>query len=366
MKIKASLAHMKPTSFCNFNCKHCGVVKTGKKVISFKKAKEFLIELKKNKIKNLIISGGGEPLVKFKRIVDIINLAKKYKIKVRLNTNGYFIAYKDPKSAVERLSNLDSLTLSVDPYHLRFISYSMIIKVIKTVLYSKINLRLCICFQEKDEHKCRLLIDKIAKDLNGKVLPLTGKMPYGFFNSYLILAKKIIFVSFYKCLEVTDNNKANIKINPIEIRKIIFRRCIDAVPALHFDSSITCCPKFIPGNNRDIYLINNLKDNSNPLYNIQNNIFPFIKLFLKIKKDNKLFKSFSKQKYYEACNFCLNIMKNRKHIEKIRSPGICDIVIFSILNIKYFLIESFERILYFFTNWYIILIIKILSILNRR
>ena len=89
-----------------------------------------------------------------------------------------------------------------------------------------------------------------------------------------------------------------------------------------------------------IYYLNKIDDIKKMLY-VSNSLlrpilfenFPFVKIFLRIKKNNKLLNTFSRQKYYSECDFCLKVLKYKKEIEKINAPSNYEILIFYIPTI---------------------------------
>jgi GTP 3',8-cyclase len=83
--------HIYPTNICNHNCSFCIMksehgIATLPKEILFKAIEDANI----TEAKTIHFSGGGEPLL-HKDIVEVINYAKKYGLKVALSTNGTFL-----------------------------------------------------------------------------------------------------------------------------------------------------------------------------------------------------------------------------------------------------------------------------------
>lgn len=108
-------------------------------------------------------------------------------------------------------------------------------------------------------------------------------------------------------------------------------------------SNFSYCGSFAAVNNPKFYSSKFLYWNKNTKNKILNVIlhehFPFLKIFLRVKNDKKLFKKlFLSKKYHSTCEFCLEIMKNNKKIEKLNS--------YSKIEMIYMIISNLHRISY--------------------
>ena len=95
------------------------------------------------------------------------------------------------------------------------------------------------------------------------------------------------------------------------------------------------------------------------LKNIIHGYFPFIKIFLRIRKDKKLVKKFLKKKYYISCDFCLEIQKYKKKISKLNQPSTYEMILFLFKNFNYFVLNNFTIV----TIMFILLLRKFISMI---
>lgn len=354
-----------PTNACNFKCAHCGLKKTGRNyLIPFSTVEKVFNEASKMSIQNLEITG-GEPLLFYEMTFKIIELAKKKGLNVILNTNGYFIAYPNSKESIKKLKSIDKIIFSVDYDHLKFISYSSLLYAIKKVLNSSINLQINIANRKETVHENLLLLQKLTKDLNGRLMQTTPLIKftnlslvyyYDTFCHFFIFckkSKKIIPIGIINVAK-TDANKGKIKNpNSMKLIRVIFSSCRNFTPYVDFNSNLFPCCSYYCINNPKYYSINKaIKDEnifriSDPLLKIIiHDCFPFLKIFLRIKKDKKLLKIFLKKKYYMPCDFCLEVQKYKKQILKIDPPSIFEIIGFSIFNFHYFLVSNLNFVIW--------------------
>lgn len=80
-----------PTNFCNFNCPHCRCGPyhgNGNAFMNMDMLRSLLGELERHGVRNLELSGGGEPLV-HPRIAELFDSVIQYGFRVGLITNGY-------------------------------------------------------------------------------------------------------------------------------------------------------------------------------------------------------------------------------------------------------------------------------------
>jgi MoaA/NifB/PqqE/SkfB family radical SAM enzyme len=368
--IKKKIITILPTKSCNFKCKFCGILKSDiVNSISLKTVETVLKDVAKNGVKSLQITGGGEPLLDFEKTIKIIKLAKRNGFnRISICTNGYFIANPNPQDAIKKLKDVNVIVFSLDYDHLKFISYSKILRTIKTTLGSHINVHIKMCNRKMTKYKNLLLLKKLSKDLNGKLInltPLIGNL-YFMQKYYLIFGSKLVTVESSDTIK-TNTNKNIESFKPMGLRYILFMPCDRFYLVIDSDSNILPCISFHSFNYPKIYSFgkvrekNSFKNPNNILNSILYDTFPFMKIFLRIRKDKKLFNKFLKQKYYSHCDFCLQILKHKKKIEKIKPPSNYEIIIFSISNLYYIFISTLNYIL---MKFYFIIFYKIRNFIH--
>ena len=123
---------------CTFSCKHCLYCSSPKveeevdKELLKKIIDEMALELK---YLDLHI-GGGEPLVNYEMVEDIISYVRKKNINLEyMETNG-FLLLKDGEKKVQELkeAGLSCMLLSISPFHNEFISAHNTRKVLGTII----------------------------------------------------------------------------------------------------------------------------------------------------------------------------------------------------------------------------------------
>lgn len=97
------------TEKCNYNCKHCRVVKY-RSEIDFKNALKIIDKVKdQTQVVNIT---GGEPLL-YPKIIPLIDYIKrKTNLKVSMSTNGHFLTPKTAQQLKEK--GLDGINISLD------------------------------------------------------------------------------------------------------------------------------------------------------------------------------------------------------------------------------------------------------------
>jgi len=103
-----------PTQLCNLNCKYCRPENyvPDKKEISDKRLLELIDEAASLDVKEVIIAGGGEPLVRKEIVMKIMERIKEKNMKGSLTTNGVLLNKEDVKGIVG--INWDNLFFSID------------------------------------------------------------------------------------------------------------------------------------------------------------------------------------------------------------------------------------------------------------
>ena len=85
--IKPIVAHIMPTSICNLNCPYCSIKSRPLEELDLDDIKHAVTELRKNGLKAVIISGGGEPTL-YKHFDKLINFLDDLDLEIGLITNG--------------------------------------------------------------------------------------------------------------------------------------------------------------------------------------------------------------------------------------------------------------------------------------
>ena len=87
---KYKKVYIEITNKCNLNCSFCSKVKRQKKEMSIDEFKEIISKIH-NYTDYIYLHVKGEPLLN-NNIIEMINEAEKYNIKVNLTTNGILIS----------------------------------------------------------------------------------------------------------------------------------------------------------------------------------------------------------------------------------------------------------------------------------
>jgi len=314
-----------PTNFCNFDCFFCAYRKSKDKqkisTISVNKVKKMLDEANPRKFDELVITGGGEPLLAFNKVLEIIKCAKKRGFRVKLVTNGFFGGLNNAEELVKKLKSagLYKIIFSVDYDHLRFINYPAIPNAIKFCLDYNIIVGIRSVSRRKTYKKNIIIFKKIAKDLKGTLI----KFYPSHLRRFLIISpyfKKLIFITDMDVgkSDVTPNS-IDKEIKTINLSKLIFDRCKGKNLCIDANSVVVPCSCFYAFNNLDLYPADYSK--SPILSQILNGKLAFVKLYIKIKNDVDLKNKISKENFYDICDFCFWILKHKDQIEKIKEPS---------------------------------------------
>ncbi|MEM2918475.1 MAG: radical SAM protein [Candidatus Altiarchaeota archaeon] len=337
-----------PTKKCNFRCEHCGVKKIIRnKEISISSVRKSLAWAREIGIKKVHITGGGEPLIAFGKVCEIIKLSKEKGFYVLLVSNGSLLS-KNPK-LLDKLAKegLDELCLSFDYDHLKFISYSKFLDLMRYTLNSKIErVTLKVCSRPKTIERNYLLIKKLFSDLNLD----PSKVKYSLLSEeldnyvYIISNQKIIKL---QCDQIhkTNAQKRDIDFFKLyDLNHLVYSLVSDVkiapTPVIDDNSNILACAGFVAMNNPKYFSLGKINRNyitinhkNRVLSVIMNDFFPFLRIFLAIRKDKKLLKRFLNKKYYICCDFCFEALKNSKKIEQLGLPSNTELAKFLILDI---------------------------------
>lgn len=345
-----------PTRFCNFNCEHCGVNKSKNiDYASIKKTIKFLDIAKEQGFNTVRITGGGEPFIRYDKMVRIIKEVKKRGMKPWVVTNGSFLI-KDLKRLEELKKNgLYCITFSIDKFHLEFISYDFIIKVIKKTMEEKIKLRIKSTYNKKEDLK---ILNKIKEDLDAKIILYRGSY---FSLGYIKTKKCKIILELFKVIEneFTKTDKNEGKNN---LKEIALLKCPMRIPIMENKGYIIPCCSFNALNYTNLYEMGNIKqinsdrkiDEPDPfLKKILYERFAFVDILLTVRKDKELLKKF--QKYYQnPCDLCYLAMKNKDKIINLGFPKKREKILFLIRNLVNltvtFIILSKDRIIRYLTK----------------
>lgn len=246
--------------------------------------KKFIDSCKDTTIKKISFSG-GEPFIKYKELVELVQYTCDMGFDVRLVTNGYWATTYD--IAFERMlelkkCGLSMINISYDLHHAKFISQNNINHIIRAC--NMVELQCMVAAVKLKNEKIGKLIDEFDEDMGGIKFLVAPCEPVGnASNNYDI-----------------DNFQRNVK-----NEKLICP--YDGVITLRYDGAILpCCShyafnsKLIVGNYRDMTMdkvLNNIRNNG-LLYILRNyGLDPFVKM----KKDLKI----KNQKYLSSpCEVC--------------------------------------------------------------
>lgn len=138
------------TQKCNIRCEHCiteaGQDKNGK--LDLNKVLSLIHDSVESGINTVGITG-GEPLLFFDEMIEIISVAKKHGMESKLVSNGFWGSTKEKaEEMVSILSNagLNYLNISLDEFHLKFIPEKNILNISDAVKKQKnlaLILRIC-------------------------------------------------------------------------------------------------------------------------------------------------------------------------------------------------------------------------------
>ena len=349
-----------PTYYCNFSCLHCGVRKSRKKqYISLLKVKKLFRIIRNQNISGIRLTGGGEPSICFEKMVRIIKLGSKHGFHFQITTNASFVL-KEGYESINTLkeAGVESLEFSIDNYHLKFISYNSLIKAIKFALKSNLDVRIKMIITDKVKEKNFMILKRIVKDLGGKVTNLFPFYIYGT-PTYMINIprRKPVIVNIFKVIKTGFNNKIDFSnLKKEKLKNLIFNPCPSPVFYIVVTpkGSILPCCSFSCINNPDIYEIGNLDKVKNgqkiisydPIFKkIIFDKLGFLKLFLRIRKNEKLKKRFLKEDFHSICDLCLLILKYKTLIRKTPEPSKLENLFFILCNFPYFFLGLLKIIL---------------------
>jgi len=114
-----------PTNVCNLKCRFCWQSTAKNKryssELSDKKLISIITEAGEWGVKEWIISGGGEPLVRKKITLQLMTLIKRYNMRGQLTTNGVLFDKKSIKNVVD--IGWDQIQFSIDGHHAEIHDY---------------------------------------------------------------------------------------------------------------------------------------------------------------------------------------------------------------------------------------------------
>jgi len=349
-----------PTRYCNFKCAHCGVKKSrDRHYISIHRTKKILSKAKKQKFNRLCITGGGEPSINIKRMVQIVKLAKKYGFKTRLVTNAFFMLRKDSREILRNLkkNGLIRIGLNVDYFHLKFMSYRNTLKIIRTILDEGINIGLAARANENVFIKNLSIIKKISKDLKGTIIrpvPIKYAGGHGGISRYeIIIGKKIIPAVISDVIRTEANESfGQNNFKKMELKKLVFMRCLLRNTLIDPEGTVLPCCGFNSVNYPALYRItdvnklgekNEIIKRDSLWKNILFGKFGFLKLYIRAKKNKKLEKIILEKKIYSICDLCKTFLEHKKEIAAIPSPSNLEILRFVFTNFTIFIKEIVTR-----------------------
>jgi len=318
-----------PTYYCNFNCKHCGVKKSGNKTyISSELLKKALNFTKKMGFKGIVFTGGGEPTIKFPKLLEFIKISKGMGFDVALVSNGSFASNNENSVRSLKKSGLNHLALSFDIYHSEFIKKSTIVEILKSSLKEKLKVRLKIHTSLNDYESNRALLTDIVNLLEGKLVKIFSYKFVEEFEYFLIFTKNGVIPATLINIEKSQFNseipsEGFKKINPNELA---FYRCDMGTRNIDLHGDVYLCESF-PASGTDIYKLFNLKEKgameNNRLIEMEDFIhgdnWVFLKSYIKMSRNPKL-KKYLKEEFNSRCDFCKLIIENYDELEKTPDP----------------------------------------------
>jgi organic radical activating enzyme len=359
------------TNRCNFNCVYCGSKKNNfAKSISLAEVKKLLEFCEKTKIKNLHITGVGEPLLVFEKLLNVMKIAYKKGISTYMNTNASLFSEKNMGEYIKKLKSagLRKFIFSIDYDHLKFINYNILIKVIKCSLKNNIRVWINVINRKATIEKNFNLIKKIAKDLNGKLLGFSYKDQSHFL---IVTSKDFLYVrlSMFAKTDMTSQ-LINKELTSIPIEKLVFSPCQNFRITLDSTGHILPCCSFYSSNNPGLYSIGNttsLQKNDLKINNLLKECLlkklGFLRIYLRIIKNEKLKEKLNLQLLHNPCNLCFWIQRNKNEIDQLPESTSIEILGFLIPRLHIFLetlidgsinhyanksVEYIEKIFYMF------------------
>jgi len=343
------------TNYCNFNCSFCGYRKSharNARSIDFVAVKKFLRKAKKEGYWQLRITGGGEPTLALDKLLKTVRFAKKIGFRnIEIVTNGSYILYSNPEKIIKKLrkADLKGIFLSVDSDHLRFTSYSKIISAIRLALDNGIRVQIR-CVNRRVTYRRNLsLLEQISKDLNGKLIKIPGlignKINFLMVFPYRPTVLNYISGLYFSFCKVPFRKLKN-ENSSRRIEKIICEYCgIPDYLVIDPDLNIFPCIFFYPINNPKLYSMGKLTDIKTSfekaldsfMKKIIHDKFFFIRMYLKVKNNEKLKKILMKESFFQNCDFCLWLQKHRKEIEKIPDVSNFHLIFFILLHFHFLL-----------------------------
>lgn len=294
---------------CPAKCKHCLYASSPKwepDFISLEKADIILNKLSKYLVNSDYITfnagihfSGGEPTLNLNLLVELIKLAKKYKISpVLIETNSYWA--KDEYRTVSTLEklfncNLDGVLISVNPFVVEYVNF----KNIKLAIKKSIEI-----FGEHRIIVYQSIFYKLFEDIC-----LERKLKFeDFFKNY---------IGYLSHMELLPMGRTVYKLNKIfkkyKAETFFYENCLEEFKNpyhIHIDNYGNYIPSFCAG-----ISLNNVFENENML-EIKLNDYPIISaLVTNIKELYYIAKQFDYKEieygYISKCHLCLDI---RKHI----------------------------------------------------
>jgi len=205
------------TNLCNHRCPECVVSyfrRADKSALTYKTAKNIIMQLAKCKIRGLIFTGGGEPLCN-QQALKIVELAKSKGLDLGFITNGSFL---DEESGKVLLKNCTWIRVSLDagtPEVFR-LSHGMGEKEFYKVVD---NIRSLVAIKKKIKSNCTVGVGFLTCDYSAKDMLKAASLAKELGVDYLQFRPRQIhhggrFVykwtdvhgKIAECLKYTDNN----------------------------------------------------------------------------------------------------------------------------------------------------------------
>ncbi|MEW5951162.1 MAG: 4Fe-4S cluster-binding domain-containing protein [Elusimicrobiota bacterium] len=145
---------------CGFYCSHCNSINLKRNLLAHEK-KRIISEINIKRFKKILFAG-GEPFFYVKDINEILSGIKDLSSKtIELTTNGYFASTeKKSEKYLKSILKLDSVQMSYDKFHYKFLPYKNIKNLYKACRNLHIKFGIVIAVSEFAD---LLLIKKIRK-----------------------------------------------------------------------------------------------------------------------------------------------------------------------------------------------------------
>jgi len=143
------------TSRCTANCRICGTSShpLHPEKMSPQKARKYIEQISSIPSYKIIGFTGGEPLIFYKEILELVGVAKSHGLRSKIATNAFWATAR--KTAYEKLkklrdNGLDFISISTDAYHQEYVPLERVLNAILSAL--ELDLAVTIAFIHKPDN----------------------------------------------------------------------------------------------------------------------------------------------------------------------------------------------------------------------